>query len=253
MKRALLIGCTYTGSDLELHGTMNDVIRMRKVLIDKYGFNHSDIRMLIEYEGFEQPTGKNIMNAIVDTLIETLYMGCDEVYIHFSGHGTQVWDLDGDEADGLDECWVPIDHRTGGVITDDLLNKYFKYFPVSCKVTCVVDACHSGTCLDIKYKVDTNSGELKILNEECLCKNDNISLISGCRDSQTSLDVVKNGSWGGALTYAILNVIDNTETLPTLFEIVNKSRDYMSSNGYSQVPQLCTAKYTSSNELFIKK
>ena len=38
MKRALLIGCTYKGKSAQLNGTLNDVIRMRQCLIDKYNF-----------------------------------------------------------------------------------------------------------------------------------------------------------------------------------------------------------------------
>lgn len=251
MKKALLIGCTYNGTDSKLNGTLNDVIRMNNCLIEKYGYKNEEIKMLIEHEGYEEPTGKNIIDAIVQLLIESLYYGCKEVYIHFSGHGTQVWDLDGDESDGLDECWVPIDYKKNGVITDDLLNKYFKWFPKGCKVTCVVDACHSSTCLDLKYIVDTETGDSINSNENCKCDHDNITLISGCRAYQTSLDVVKEGSWGGALTYAILENIEKNDNI-VLFDLVNNCREYMKKNRYPQVPQLCSARKINNTDKFIK-
>ena len=43
----------------------------------------------------------------------------DILFLHYSGHGTQTRDLDGDEADGYDEALVPLDHQSAGVITDD--------------------------------------------------------------------------------------------------------------------------------------
>ena len=33
----------------------------------------------------------------------------DVVYVHYSGHGQQMTDVHNDEADGLDECWIPYD------------------------------------------------------------------------------------------------------------------------------------------------
>ena len=33
----------------------------------------------------------------------------DIIYIHFSGHGQMMTDMNGDEKDGLDESWIPYD------------------------------------------------------------------------------------------------------------------------------------------------
>lgn len=250
MKKALLIGCTYKGTDAQLNGTLNDVIRMHNCLTTKYGFQSEDIKMLIEYDGYTQPTSNNIIDAIVQLLIESLYYGCDNIYIHFSGHGTQIIDRDGDEEDGYDECWVPIDFKTNGVISDDLLNRYFKWFPKNCKVTCVVDACHSSTCLDLMYKVDIDNQKYEVMNNNCKCNHDNITLISGCRSHECSLDVVKKGSWGGALTYAILESLNKHQN-PSVFKIIEESREYMLKNNYSQIPQLCSARKISGDEIFI--
>lgn len=43
---------------------------------------------------------------------QTLTQSCqpnDIVYIHYSGHGQQMRDMGNDEADALDECWIPYD------------------------------------------------------------------------------------------------------------------------------------------------
>ena len=60
-KRALLIGCNYPGSDMELRGCINDVMGQKKLLTSMYGFDEADIIIMIDTdESYEQPTGKNI-------------------------------------------------------------------------------------------------------------------------------------------------------------------------------------------------
>lgn len=45
----------------------------------------------------------------------------DLLWFHYSGHGTQVTDRDGDEQDGKDEAICPLDHK---MITDDELKQF---------------------------------------------------------------------------------------------------------------------------------
>lgn len=80
----------------------------------------------------------------------------DIVYIHFSGHGQQMTDREGDERDGWDECWIPYDaYRTycskdkgEKHLTDDevnvLLTDIRRKIGRTGKMLVVVDACHSG-------------------------------------------------------------------------------------------------------------
>lgn len=83
----------------------------------------------------------------------------DIVYIHFSCHGQQIWDDNGDETDGLDECIVCYDapmryHKgyTGSKhLRDDELGSMVKEIRQAAgadgNVLVVSDACHSGTTL----------------------------------------------------------------------------------------------------------
>lgn len=80
----------------------------------------------------------------------------DIVYIHFSGHGQQVKDMDGDEEDGYDESWIPYDaYRKccdaddGSVhLVDDEINVLLagirRKIGEEGQMLVVVDACHSG-------------------------------------------------------------------------------------------------------------
>ena len=81
----------------------------------------------------------------------------DIVYIHFSGHGQQVTDVNGDEwPDSLDEAWIPYDaylaygEKDKGEkhLIDDEINVLLTAIKNKIgnkgKMLVVVDACHSG-------------------------------------------------------------------------------------------------------------
>lgn len=44
----------------------------------------------------------------------------DSLFLHYSGHGGQTKDLNGDEVDGLDEVIFPVDYKWTGHIVDDV-------------------------------------------------------------------------------------------------------------------------------------
>ncbi|OMO77801.1 Peptidase C14, caspase catalytic [Corchorus olitorius] len=68
-KKAVLIGCNYPGTKAELKGCINDVKRMYKCLIERFGFAAEDINVLIDTDdSYTQPTGKNIRRALNDLL-----------------------------------------------------------------------------------------------------------------------------------------------------------------------------------------
>lgn len=108
-KRSLLIGCNYPGTKAELHGCVNDVSRMYKCLVDRFGFDESDITVMVDTDKRSvQPTGANI-KKVLGRLIDESASG-DILVLHYSGHGTQVPAESGDEEDdGLDEAIVPTD------------------------------------------------------------------------------------------------------------------------------------------------
>jgi len=88
-KRALLVGCNYPGTKVELHGCANDVKRMYKTLVTRFGFAESDILVLLDTNpSGVQPTGANI-RSYLNKLIRGVQPG-DLLVFHYSGHGTQV-------------------------------------------------------------------------------------------------------------------------------------------------------------------
>jgi hypothetical protein len=82
-----------------------------------------------ETEPYRQPTKFNMRLAL-----SWLVQGCqpgDSLVFHFSGHGSQQKDYNGDELDGYDETLCPTDFETQGMIVDDEINAVIvKPFPM---------------------------------------------------------------------------------------------------------------------------
>ena len=73
----------------------------------------------------------------------------DTLVIQYAGHGTQVEDLDGDEADGdtpgEDEAICPVDFANGRFLIDDDVAEIVARLPAGAQLTFLLDCCHSGT------------------------------------------------------------------------------------------------------------
>lgn len=109
-----------------------------------------------------RPTRANIIRAC-HWLVEGARPN-DSLFLHFSGHGGQTEDLDGDEEDGLDETIYPVDFKTAGMIVDDELHDILvKPLPAGCRLTAIFDCCHSGSVLDLPYEYSVD-GKLKESN-----------------------------------------------------------------------------------------
>ncbi|TVU20026.1 hypothetical protein EJB05_36213, partial [Eragrostis curvula] len=146
-KRAVLVGINYPGTKAELKGCHNDVDRMRRSLVDRFGFDESDIRVLVDADGTgarSLPTGANIRRELA-RLVGDARPG-DLLFFHYSGHGTRLPAETGQDDDtGYDECIVPCDMN---LITDQDFTELVRKVPNGCLFTIVSDSCHSGGLLD---------------------------------------------------------------------------------------------------------
>nr|XP_019014601.1 metacaspase-1 [Kwoniella pini CBS 10737]OCF53382.1 metacaspase-1 [Kwoniella pini CBS 10737] len=156
-RKALCIGINYIGSSQALAGCINDARNVQKFLIERYHYKAEDIVMLTDdaQNPRQIPTRANIIQAC-----QWLTQGAqpnDALFFHYSGHGGQTKDLDGDEDDGYDEVIYPLDHqRAGHIIDDDCEHTLLvKPLPAGCRLTAIFDSCHSGSCLDLPYIYST--------------------------------------------------------------------------------------------------
>lgn len=235
-KYALLVGINYRNTRSELRGCINDVQTIKQHLIKDRGYLPENIVVLTEDET-KKPTGFNIMQELGKLILKAHTGNATELWLHYSGHGSHVPDQNGDEDDGKDETIVPLDYKTGGMITDDQIHDYLEHLPGNgCKMYCIFDCCHSGTILDLKYqyKGDSKNG---VEHNDPRLKGD-VKMISGCMDNQTSADARIGKKWTGAMT---TSYIESTKGDIECEDLLNKMRDYLKRNGYTQYPQMCSS------------
>eukprot|EP00198_Chlamydomonas_reinhardtii_P007619 XP_001696956.1 type I metacaspase [Chlamydomonas reinhardtii] len=214
-RRALLVGCGYPGTREALNGCLNDVNCIKFCLMNRFGFTEQQI--LILRDDTRQPdfisTKANIFRGI--QWLMTDQQPGDSLFFHFSGHGSQQYDRNGDEEDGYDETICPTDFRRAGQIVDDELNRMMVQ-PLMPNVTlhAVIDACHSGTALDLPYraKVD-HSGRWywkgRARYDKCT-RGGTAFQFGACKDSQVAADTNKlsGKAYTGAATFSFIEAIE---------------------------------------------
>ncbi|KIK97762.1 hypothetical protein PAXRUDRAFT_759934 [Paxillus rubicundulus Ve08.2h10] len=159
-KKALLIGINYIGQSAALQGCIEDVNRMKRFLLSR-GYKEQDMVTLKDDSKHprERPTRQNILEAM-QWLVRDARPN-DSLFFHYSGHGGQTKDLDGDEGDGYDEVIYPVDFKTNSHIVDDTMYKIMvSSLPAGCRLTAIFDSCHSGSALDLPYIYSTE-GKIK--------------------------------------------------------------------------------------------
>ncbi|KAJ9048575.1 Ca(2+)-dependent cysteine protease [Entomophthora muscae] len=161
-KRAVLVGINYFGTREQLHGCINDTKAIQDLLCDHYGFSIHNMKILTDNQSHNplyMPTRKNMIQAM-QWLVSDASPN-DSLFFYFSGHGGQNLDFKGDEDDGWDETICPVDHARAGAIIDDEINKILVCpLPPGCRLTAILDCCHSGTVLDLPYQYNSNGESL---------------------------------------------------------------------------------------------
>ena len=120
---------------------------------ERYHFAWDDMVILTDDQKNPraQPTRANILRAM-DWLVSGAQPN-DNLFFHYSGHGGQTEDRDGDEEDGMDETIYPVDFKQAGMIVDDEMHRRMvRPLPPGCRLTAVFDCCHSGSALDLPYE-----------------------------------------------------------------------------------------------------
>ncbi|KAI0534996.1 caspase domain-containing protein [Xylaria digitata] len=166
-RKALLIGINYFGQRGQLRGCINDVRNMSSYLVEHYGYKREDMVILTDDQQnpMSQPTKQNLLRAM-HWLVKDARPN-DSLFFHYSGHGGQTKDLDGDEPDGYDEVIYPVDFRQVGHITDDEMHRIMvRPLQAGVRLTAIFDSCHSGTALDLPYIYSTQG----VLKEPNLAK-----------------------------------------------------------------------------------
>lgn len=153
-RKSLLIGINYVGSQHELHGCQQDVSNVAEFLSYK-GYSNDPASQVImrddrhtDPRGPFFPTGRNILAAMHWLISEP--GTCN--FLHYSGHGGQVKDPDGDRESGFDDTIVPVDFETNGQIDSDKLHRTLvSALPPNSTLFVIFDCCHSGSAIELPF------------------------------------------------------------------------------------------------------
>ena len=245
-KKALLVGInSYPDPENALHGCLNDVRQVGDLLRGHFGFpGDGAVRLLTD----ARATTAAIVSSL-RWLVDDSRPG-DVLVFHYSGHGSQVPDLDGDEVDGLDEIICPYDLDWDHPLTDDDLHAIVGGLSAGVNLTVILDSCHSGTGL--RDLAGTRRpllhpparlhrlirADLAMRRFGAKAAQSGAILIAGCRSDQSSADADIAGVYHGALTFYLCRAIEDLGYCGTYRAVVTRTRRLLKENGYEQVPQI---------------
>jgi hypothetical protein len=260
-RKALLIGINhYRMPGVDLQGCVNDITNIRDILLKYFDFEVKDILVLAD--------GRATKEAIIqrlEWLVKDAKAG-DRLLLHFSGHGSQIRDRNGDELkDQLDEILCPHDMDWNGTfIVDDELDAFFAGLPKGVHLEVLLDCCHSATGIregaGLRYLPSEQTIKARFLEPpaDILCRQGdddlpvrhlsrddlpaNHVLFAACRDNQTAADAFIKGKYNGAFTYYMCMYLRDMQGCVARGDLIRRVRASLKYYGYSQVPQLeCAA------------
>lgn len=259
-RKALMVGINAYGGGNDLNGCINDVMLVNDIITNKYGFTDStNKRMLTDASA----TTANIVDRL-HWLVDDAQPG-DVLLFHYSGHGTQVVDVDynvpGSQPELMEAiCPVDLDWRTK-IIKDKDFKAIFSKVPFGVNLTVILDSCHSGSGLRELINPNTPNRHKFIempadianrgfglnlaLKPRCVQDPHVIDyedqtgiLIAGCKSTQTSADAWIHNRYDGACTYYLAKVLGESNYDITYTDLVDKMNVEMGADGYEQNPEL---------------
>lgn len=238
-KVALLIGINYTGTSNQLKGCQNDIIKIKPILIDHYGYKTENIVILMDKTNYISPTLLNIKNELIKIYTQTTKNIVDEICIYYSGHGTNITDRDKDEPDKKDECIVPLDYKNNGLITDDYIYSFLSKLKPVKKILMIFDSCNSASCSDLPYSFTIMRNKIikqNLSKKKPIVNNQNIFVLSGCFDNKYSYDVTElDGTPCGLLSYNLRKTLDKYNYSCTIEQLLLNIKSGFGSNDQTPV------------------
>ena len=252
MKRALCVGINdYPVRGADLKGCVNDAEAWAALLIDHFGFEPSNVKLLLD----SQATKRRVLAAL-DRLLKGAKKG-DVLVFTNSSHGTYIADTDGDET-RYDEAMCPYDMKKN-LIVDDELRQRFAALPDGVRLTVISDSCFSGSVTRGDLLDTPDDRRRRFVNPRTLGLReiDGVRhrakprstelyperkmrevLVSGCRDNQYSYDARIDGVYHGAMSYFALQIIREADYQLSYEDLWDQLVPRLEQAGYDQEPQV---------------
>jgi hypothetical protein len=248
-------------SGLSPISSANDVPLIMQALKSQ-GFDEKNTIIVLD----EAATKSGIVQGLAQ--LEASVNKGDIVVIHYSGHGQQITDDNGDEVDGLDEAIVPYDARARFVpgvyegenhLRDDdigiWLTRIRKKVGASGSVLLIMDSCHSGTAsrgtaqargtqevfttgTPVEGDAKIESGQFGLDGGEEQKGLASLVCIYGASAHELNYETKdKNGKGVGSLSLAFSEVFANAPSTLSYDELFDQVKIKMSVSAPRQTPQ----------------
>ena len=250
-KSALCIGINdYPGTQSDLRGCVNDANDWRQML-EARGFQ---VRQLIDGQATRERIVESIQRLVADA------REGDVAVLTYSGHGTWIPDVNGDEPDHRDDCLCPHDVAQNRPLADDELFELFAASAPGARIVFIADACHAGSAArfapaprvlgDVAPRVRFLPPETFLPTEQRAIaarmarpnpgtqRRHGALLLTGCLDIEYSYDAAFGGRSNGAFTHVALKVIGTLRPGATYRDWFQAIRESLPSSAYPQTPNL---------------
>lgn len=238
----------YPGTDMDLSGCVNDAHDWQSAMTDRGSLTPVTLT--------DELATKAAIERAVEELVGSLSYGETGV-ITYSGHGTWVPDVDGDEQDGRDEALVPYDVADAGPLLDDTLYRMFS--TCNGNLVMISDSCHSGTLARLMSPLNPAriqrhrkarflppstflaSKDMRLASAvqnvpPSLKSRQSALLLAACRDSEVAYDAWFGRRANGAFTRVALDALPGKRS--TYRSWHQRIRQTLPSVDYPQTPQL---------------
>ena len=260
-KYAFLCGVNKYNSGNDLRGCVNDVMDIRKRLVDKYSFNPDNIRVLTDSRATTKATLEHL-DWLVSCCSPTEH---DFLVYDNSSHGTQFRIRRDGIVDNYESAVVcPCDFDwDNNFISVDMIHQRLDRIPKNTTILIISDSCNSGDLVKELLPFEMEWGSKKNLSKRIIPPEDiqarslgqelpvkrvesyvstiddvNVIFLSGCMSSQTSADAYIDGRYNGALTAGIKHVMD-LDSADTTYNCMHKLvMDFLDKNDFDQRPFL---------------
>ncbi|HQW34720.1 MAG TPA: caspase family protein [Thermoflexales bacterium] len=250
MKISLSIGINRFGAiDAPLSGCVNDAKAMQ-AYFDARGY---ETATLLD----DAATRGAVADWMAHAAARATANEVSHIALSLSSHGTQLRDLNDDEADKWDEAAVLYDTaivngQWGNVLLDDAVKAWLASIPKTTEVELWFDCCHAGTMsraalqYAIRYlpppggRLPPPRQTLRSLNPMHVREIERAArhtrfLWEACRANQTAADAVIGGRPCGAFTWAYLSA---AKTRTGRGNILANTRTLLRKAGFDQLAQL---------------
>lgn len=247
---ALLVGVDRYKHFSHLKSCANDARLMAHALIEKFGFVEEDLTFLLD----EAATREGILKGLRD--LQNRAQAGDSVIFYYSGHGSRITDLDGDETDGWDETIVPYDsgrhpNPNHDVIDDEIHDWLLQISAITPNVAIIADTCFSGGMgrrglvekwvepgLRTRTRLRTAARKREVGPSGFLPESDRYTLLAACRAGETAK--VMHNKVSSVFTFFLCQELLRAPKDATYREVMERTRVAVAATpeARDQTPQL---------------